>query len=114
MPDIELQELHTIEQIIMSIDNNTMDWSVQYIEQGREEGRTVGLEEGRMVGREEGRTLGHEEGRAAGRVEGLEEGQLKLILHLLTRKFGPLPSGLKTKLEASDGSTLNKIAGVRI
>ena len=74
MPNIELQELHTIEQIIMSIDNNTMDWSVQYIEKGR------------------------------------EEGQLTLILQLLTRKFGPLPSGLKTKLEASDGSTLNKLA----
>jgi flagellar biosynthesis/type III secretory pathway protein FliH len=86
MPNIELQELHTIEQIIMSIDNNTMDWSVQYIEQGREEGRAVGREEGR------------------------EEGQLTLILQLLTRKFGPLPSGLKTKLEASDGSTLNKLA----
>ena len=52
------------------IDNNTMDWSVQYIEQG----------------------------------------QLKLLLQLLTRKFGPLPSGLKTKLEASDGSTVNKLA----
>ncbi len=94
MPNIELQELHTIEQIIMSIDNNTMDWSVQYIEQGREEGRTAGLEEGRVVGREEGR----------------EEGQLTLILRLLIRKFGPLPTGLKTRLEASDRSTLNKIA----
>lgn len=34
MPYIKLQEIHTIEQIVMSIDNNTMDWSVQYIEQG--------------------------------------------------------------------------------
>jgi predicted transposase YdaD len=70
----------------MSIDNNTMDWSVQYIEQGREEGRAVGREEGR------------------------EEGQLTLILQLLTRKFGELPSGLKTKLETSDRSTLNRLA----
>ena len=78
MPNIELQELHTIEQIIMSIDNNTMDWSVQYIEQGREQGR--------------------------------EEGQLKLLLKLITRKFGPLPSGLKTKLEGSDIATLDNIS----
>ncbi len=98
MPNIELQELHTIEQIIMSIDNNTMDWSVQYIEQGREEGHELG----RVAGREEGHKQGREQGR--------EEGQLTLILQLLTRKFGPLPSGLKTKLEASGGSTLNKLA----
>ena len=74
MPNIELQELHTIEQIIMSIDNNTMDWSVQYIEQGREEGKS------KLV---------------------------KLISQLLTRKFGPLPSDLKTKLEGADIATLD-------
>jgi flagellar biosynthesis/type III secretory pathway protein FliH len=90
----------------MSIDNNTMDWSVQYIEQGR----TAGLEEGRTAGIEEGRTAGIEEGRTVGREEGREEGQLTLIVRLLTRKFGPLPTGLKTKLEDSDGSTLNRIA----
>ena len=97
MPNIELQELHTIEQIIMSIDNNTMDWSVQYIEQGREEGR----EEGKAVGREEGRVAGLEVGK---------EKLLKLISQLLTRKFGELPSDLKTKLEGSDISSLDNIS----
>ena len=70
MPNIELQELLTIEQVIMSIENNTMDWSVQYIEQGREE----------------------------------------LITQLLTRKFGPLPSHLRAKLESTDRNTFNRLA----
>ena len=61
----------------MSIDNNTMDWSVQYIEQGREEGKS------KLV---------------------------KLISQLLTRKFGPLPSDLKTKLEGADIATLDNIS----
>jgi hypothetical protein len=69
----------------MSIDNNTMDWSVQYIEQGREEGRVAGLEVGK-------------------------EKLLKLISQLLTRKFGPLPYDLKTKLKGADISTLDNIS----
>ena len=81
MPNIELQELHTIEQIIMSIDNNTMDWSVQYIEQGR----NAGLEAGKAK-------------------------LVKLISQLLTRNFGPLPSDLKTKLEGADIATLDNIS----
>ena len=65
----------------MSIDNNTMDWSVQFIEQGREQGREEGKEK-----------------------------LVKLISQLLTRKFGPLPSELKTKLEGSDITTLDNIS----
>ncbi len=89
MPDIELRELHTIEQIIMSIDNNTMDWSVQYIEQGREQGLEQGL------------------------GQGLEQGRLRLIrilTQMLTRKFGSLPSGLVTKLDGADTEALERIA----
>ncbi len=93
MPNIELQDLHTIEQIIMSIDNNTLDWSVQYIEQGRKEGRKEGREEGHVAGLEVGK-----------------EKLVKLIFQLLTRKFGPLPSGLKTKLKDSDIATLDNIS----
>ena len=78
MPNIELQELLTIEQVIKCIENNIMDWYVQYIEQGCEEGRTVGREE--------------------------------LITQLLTRKFGPLPSHLRAKLESTDRNTFNRLA----
>jgi predicted transposase YdaD len=74
----------------MSIENNTMDWSVQYIEQGREEGRAIGREEGKL--------------------SGVNEGKLKLITQLLARKFGPLPSRLKTLVESADGATLDRLA----
>lgn len=44
-----------------------------------------------------------------GREVGKEK-LLKLISQLLTRKFGELPSDLKTKLESSDISTLDNIS----
>jgi flagellar biosynthesis/type III secretory pathway protein FliH len=101
MPNIELQELLTIEQIIMSIENNTMDWSVQYIEQGREEGRVVGRKEGLTIGLQEGKQSGLHEGKVK---------LIKLVTKLLTRKFGPLPSDLKLKIESTDNATLDRLA----
>lgn len=107
MPDIELRDLETIEQIIMSIENNTMDWSVQYIEQGLEQGRAEGRAEGRAAGREEGLSIGIEKGK----LSGLAEGQAKLIIRLLSKKFGPnIPVDVYAKIEAADIGTLERIS----
>jgi predicted transposase YdaD len=85
----------------MSIENNTMDWSVQYIEQGREEGRVVGRKEGLTIGLQEGKQSGLHEGKVK---------LIKLVTKLLTRKFGPLPSDLKLKIESTDNATLDRLA----
>ncbi len=41
-----------------------------------------------------------EKGRAEGREEGREEGQAQVILRLLERKFGPLPTDLTSQIQA--------------
>lgn len=83
----------------MSIENNTLDWSVQYVEQGREEGRAEG--------RAEGLHQGHQNGLA----EGLTK--MKSMMHkLISRKFGPLPDRLKAKVESADLGALEDLADV--
>jgi hypothetical protein len=55
-----------------------------------------GLEEGKREGRE----LGVLEGRQRGQREGREQGQRELLLHLLARRFGPLPEAARQRLQA--------------
>jgi hypothetical protein len=99
MPKLDLSELNTLEEIVMSIENNTLDWSVQYVEQGREEGRAEG--------RAEGLHQGHQNGLA----EGLTK--MKSMMHkLISRKFGPLPDRLKAKVESADLGALEDLADV--
>lgn len=49
---------------------------------------------------EKGRAEGREKGREEGRIEGREEGQAQVILRLLERKFGPLPTDLTSQVQA--------------
>lgn len=81
MPNITLEEFQSIHNIAMTIENNTIDWSIPYIEQGREQG----LKEG--------------EARAV----------QVMLQKLLTRKFGPLSSELIKQIESAEMDALEKL-----
>jgi predicted transposase YdaD len=54
-------------------------------------------------------TSWEKKGRAEGRTEGLREGQQMLLERLLTRKFGPLPDGVRTRLERLPSTKLTAL-----
>jgi predicted transposase YdaD len=58
----------------------------RYIEQGRQQGLFAGIEKGRQEGR--------------------QEGQADLLLRLMTRKFGPLTTQQRRRIEQADEATL--------
>jgi flagellar biosynthesis/type III secretory pathway protein FliH len=74
-----------------------------YVE-GLEKGREQGQREGRELGEREGRELGEREGRELGEREGREHGQRELLLHLLTRRFGPLTEATRQRVQALTSS----------
>lgn len=86
IPDISLRELQTIEEITMSMENNTMSWTSYYIAEGRKKG----LKEGRKEGRREWATM--------------------MLTKQLSRRFGQLSSELVQHLEQADLSILELLA----
>ncbi len=62
------------------------------------------------IGREDGRVEGRVEGRAEGRAEGRIEERQALVLRLLTRKFGPLPEAVSTRITGLDSDTVLMLA----
>lgn len=74
--------------------------------QGRQQGLFDGLLEGRQEGRREGRQEGRREGRQEGRQEGLADGlrmgQAALLVRLLTKRFGELPTDVETQIGGAD------------
>jgi hypothetical protein len=50
--------------------------------------------------------IGREDGRAEGRVEGRIEERQALVLRQLTRKFGPLPEEVSTRITGLDSDTV--------
>ena len=71
MPNITTEEFQTIQNIAMTIENNTIDWSIPYIEQGREQGLKEGEAKAVQV----------------------------MLKKQLARKFGSLSSELISKIE---------------
>ena len=51
-----------------------------------------------MKGMEKGRAEGKAEGKAEGRAEGKAEGKAELLIRLLSKKFGVLPTSLEEKI----------------
>ncbi len=86
IPDISLRELQTIEEITMSMENNTMSWTSYYIAEGRKKG----FKEGRKEGRREWATM--------------------MLTKQLSRRFGQLSSELVQHLEQADLSILELLA----
>jgi Putative transposase, YhgA-like len=70
-------------------------------------GRVEGLEEGKKEGRREGL----KEGRREGRKEGLRQGAQGVLLDLLGKRFGPLPEGVRQRVEEiASTSRLRRLA----
>lgn len=78
--------------------------------EGREKGRVEGRVEGREEGREEGRAEGREEGRAEGTSEGRHREALRLTLRQLARRFGPLKTAHRARVEALTLERLEELA----
>ena len=68
------------------IAENTIDWSTQWREEGRQQGR----EEGRQQGREEGR----------------QQGEAVVLLRLLQRKYGTLKPEILDRVHNADAEQL--------
>lgn len=94
IPDISLRELQTIEEITMSMENNTMSWSSYYIAEGRKKGLKEGRKAGLKLGREEGR----------------KEWATMMLSKQLSRRFGQLSSELVQHLESADLQILELLA----
>ena len=59
-------------------------------------------------GRKEGIRLGRQEGQTQGKLEGMR----KLLLHLLSQRFGPLPEAVRDQVDAITSTRrLTSLAG---
>ncbi|MEM8995542.1 MAG: hypothetical protein AAGF23_12225, partial [Acidobacteriota bacterium] len=81
-----------------------MTWADRLRETGRLEGLEAGRQEGVALGRQEGVALGREKGRR----EGVAVAR-RLLLELVTSRFGSAASGIADRFEALDD--LAEIAG---
>ena len=53
-----------------------------------------------MTWSETQKAMGREEGRTEGLVQGAQRGARQLLLHLLGKRFGPLPENVRRRVEA--------------
>ncbi len=82
----------------------------------KKEGEAKGLAAGEALGREKGlaagEALGHEKGLAEGEAKGLAEGEAKgeakLLMHLLVKRFGPLPEPVIAQIAAGSIDDLDR------
>lgn len=86
MTALDFQECKTLNQIAMTIEIKSLQWSVPI----REEGIKIGIEQGIELGIE----------------QGIEKGTLLVLLKLLNRRFGPMPSSLVKRIESAGIQTL--------
>jgi predicted transposase YdaD len=57
-------------------------------------------------GRQEGLEKGLEQGIERGIEQGIGQGEARVLLRLLTLKFGPLPEAVQTRVDSADADTL--------
>ncbi len=79
---VTVSRVETLEEVAPMLAENTMDWSLQWREQGRLEGRKQG------------------------RLEGRKQGEAALLLRLMTRKLGPLDAATRARVESADDEQL--------
>ncbi|NBC32669.1 MAG: transposase [Alphaproteobacteria bacterium] len=70
------------------------------------EGMAKGVAEGMAMGVAEGKAKGVAEGRAEGLSAGEHRAQVRTLLRLLERRFGPVPEDIRERIEAADRETL--------
>ncbi|HAN45141.1 MAG TPA: hypothetical protein DCQ32_01150 [Cyanobacteria bacterium UBA8156] len=68
--------------------------------EGKEEGVQIGRQEGVQIGRQEGVQIGRQEGVQIGRQEGVRMGEAKLLIRLLSRRFGELRPSQQDRIAA--------------
>ena len=64
-------------------------------------------EEWTAEGMAKGMAKGREEGREEGLAEGEHQAQVRTMLRLLERRFGPVPEEVRQRMEAADSATLD-------
>ena len=105
MPKLDFETCKTIEEIIMTSEHLTIDWSVPI----REEGIRIWIEQGLKQGLEQGLEQGIRRGVKQGVEKGMEKGTFKILVKLLERRLGPLSLELEEKLEQAGLKTLNRL-----
>jgi predicted transposase YdaD len=80
---------------------------LQGIVEGMEQGVAQGMEQGVAQGMEQGKAEGMEQGIAEGREQGVAQGQARLLTRQLTRRFGPLPAEVTSRIDAAGTETLD-------
>jgi hypothetical protein len=89
-PGSVILALQDLEEIRPMLRETVIEWTHQWLE----EGRSRGIEEGRTRGIEEGIRLGHQQGEAA------------LFLRLLEKRFGPVDPRLRSRIESARSEQL--------
>jgi hypothetical protein len=83
------------QELMMNLSSAYLEWE----QKTRQEGIQVGLQEGRRQGLQEGRR------------QGLQEGERRMLLELLSERFGPLPQTLLARIDAiPEASRLEQLA----
>jgi flagellar biosynthesis/type III secretory pathway protein FliH len=82
-------------ELMMNLSSAYLEWE--------QKTRQEGLQQGRQQGRQEGLQVGLQ--------QGLQVGERRMLLRLLTERFGPLPQTLIDRIEAiSEDSRLEELA----
>jgi hypothetical protein len=94
------EELSAEEQeLLMNLSSAYLEWEQKTRQAGLQEGLQQGLQ------------MGLQQGLQVGRQEGLQEGERRMLLGLLTERFGPLPQPLVARIEAiTEASHLEQLA----
>lgn len=90
-PGIHIPDMRDLEEVKMLLEEEGIDWSRTWVQQGREEGREQGREEGRKEGREQGREEILEQNLQAMRPA---------VLTQMEQRFGPLSEETRRQVEA--------------
>jgi predicted transposase YdaD len=80
-----------------------MGWLTQpYYEQGFAEGHA----QGEAIGEARGEAIGEARGEAIGKAQGEARGEAKVLLRLLEKRFGVIPTALSQRIFAADVSSI--------
>ena len=85
-------------------------WYSEIEKEGLERGLRQGLEQGLEQGIEQGLEQGIEQGLELG----LEQGQAEMLLRVLGRRFGPLPTDFETRIRALHRQQLTQLLDVAL
>lgn len=83
---LDFTDIHNLMEAEMSLSTNIAQWKANYKREGLQEGRQEGLQEGRQ--------------------EGLQQGQALFFQNLLTKRFGPLPAELESRVNRASPEQL--------